>query len=223
MMVFGSRDGERYSQEHIPEDLVCTLCDPKPDAFKNKAGFMGHMAAKHQIFYELSPKGEIGERLALHSKEEPTEPQQLKPWQKYAIARHELYGETWPEVAEAMGKAPETLRLVCKTPAGQKLIEEVRALTDASHLVEMLLRDAQLNVYGDWMMAFEWAKDSRDYKFMHTMVKDVGLLPTLASMERKHDDRPQSIVINLSADTLKADEIKTVEYKVIEADIDQDD
>lgn len=216
----------RLPRTAIPEDLTCRLCDP-PVTFKAAIGFQGHTYHKHRVQYE--PRESLPtEGLPLHWTSPapiPQEPTELPPWAKLAIVRHELFGESYAEVAESMGKSGDTLAKYAKTPAGRKCIEQVAELSDVKMLTRLALESASAHIMMDWLAAFEWAKGARDYKMVHQMAKDVGLQPILQQM-RSDADRaagPTTLVLNLGAADLESVVAKTSSTLVIDAVVEDDD
>ena len=211
-MAFGKTpvdQRERLSREHIPSDLRCTLCD-EPRTYANVAGYQGHMAGTHNVFFEKVARDADNERLQKLSENRstPEEPQELPVWAKVAIVKHELFGETYAAVSEQMGKSAATLSAYAKTPAGQKVIAEISEISDVKNLTKLMLDSATMHMYADWLMALEWAKGARDYKMLHTMMKDIGLQPILADAKQA-SSAPTTLVLNLGTGDLKTIEAKS--------------
>ena len=211
------REPERYPIEDIPRDLICKLCDGGAGPFKTQVAYRSHMFNKHSIKYELGlTQVERNALTRLKDNPPPQEPQELKPWHRLAIVKHEIYGDSWEVIAEERGKSGDTLRKIAQTPAGLKCVEEIKEITSVKGLTKMLLENAQLGMYEDWLVALDWAKQARDYKTVHSMLKDVGLQPTLE--ETKKDERPQTIILNLSAADMQPVQASS-SYALIEAEV----
>lgn len=186
--------GERLSASEIPISLICDLCGA---SWADERAFRGHMAAKHNVLYELTPQSaEVAERIALMTP--AAELTKLKPYMALAIARHEVYGESWEAVSETIGKSPGHLSECARSPAGREFTAHLTDMMgDAKSVVKMLMESATLQMYMDWFAALEWAKTARDHKAVHTMLKDVGLQPVLKELER--DVAPQTLTINITS------------------------
>jgi len=223
-MGSSNREPQLYPIADIPLDLNCRLCEPqREEPFKNQLAFRAHAAAKHGVKFESKLDVEGRKSLTrVKDKEPPQTPQELRPWHRLAIVKHEIYGDSWDAIAEEHGKSGHTIREIASTPAGQRAIQEIRELTTIKGLTQMLLENAQLGMFEDWLVALDWAKQARDYKTVHSMLKDVGLQPTLESTKR--DDRPQTIMINLSSGDLDAIQVKQSYTMIdVEAEVVEDD
>ena len=221
MASIDTQEPDRFPIGDIPSDLICRLCEGGAGGpFKNQLAFRSHMNGKHHIKYELRlTQVERNALLKLKDNPPPQEPQELKAWHRLAIVKHEIYGDSWEAIAEEHGKGGDTLRKIAQTPAGIKCVEEIREITSIKGLTKMLLENAQLNMYEDWLVALDWAKQARDYKTLHSMLKDVGLQPTLE--ETKRDERPQTIMITLGSADLQP--VATLSSYVIVDDAEEPD
>lgn len=187
-----------YPRSEIPVSLICPLCVDATKSFANELSYRGHMRMKHNIAYERMPESERNGMSVEQLKGLPDtlELTTLKPYMQLAIARHELYGFSWEEIADDMGRSAQHLSKCARSPAGQAYIASLGDIMgDTKAVVKMLIESAQLGMYADWMAALEMAKGARDYKAIHTMMKDVGLQPMLAETQR--DAGPRTIVINV--------------------------
>lgn len=184
----------RRPREDIPNDYTCTepYCGAGP--FKSEQAFIGHMSGKHRIKYELK-------RPDLKLMREALTDTKLKTWHKYALAKNVVYGMSLEKVAKELGKNPQTLRDVARTPSGQEYIVELDSQSDAVSVVRNLLQSESLNMYLDWLLAFGWAKENRDYDAVHRMVKDLGLKGIIGD---ESGQAPTQIVVNLSGTDLAA-------------------
>lgn len=195
--------------EAIPADFKCPYAEcAEDDPWPDEQAFRGHMAGKHDVTYES--RYEHNKAIEkLKNLPDSSERETLNTWHMIAIAKHELYGLSWQEVVDEMrgGKGKTTIVKVANSPAGkrfrEKLLEEIG---DVPNLVKKMMESDTIGKYMDWMMAFEWAKEARDYKQMHTMVKDVGLKKVL---EEDQQQGPRTIVLNLSANDLAQGEVKS--------------
>ena len=211
------KEPARFPYADIPSDLCCRLCDGGAGPFRTQLAYRAHMANKHSVKYEMRISQVERNALAkLKDDPPPEDPQELLPWHRLAIVKHEIYGQSYAEIAAEHGKGANTLSKIANTPAGKRCIEEIREITSIKGLTKMLLENAQLNMYEDWLVALAWAKDARDYKTMHSMIKDVGLQPTLE--QTKKDERPQTVVINMNSGDLQPLEGKST-FKMIEAEV----
>ena len=203
----------RRPREDIPKDYICPepYCGAGP--FKNDHAYLGHMVGKHRIKYELKDP-ELSKRLKaiVPSKN-------LKPWHKYAFAKHIMYGISLEQIAKDLGKNSSTLRDISKTPAGEAYLEELDSQTDAVAMVRNMLQSDSLNMYVDWKLAFGWAMENRDYDAVHRMIKDLGLKGIIG------DDAGQvatTVTINLAGTDLAASDIKVSHEVIVEADFDEE-
>lgn len=223
-MVFGSREGvERLPRTSIPEDLTCRLCEV-PVTCKNVAGYQGHMAGRHSVFFEIAPPRDDNARFNALKEREPKafeDPAELPAWAKLAIIRHEIFGESYADCAESMGKSPQTLATYGKTPAAAKAREQIGEITDIKNLTKLLIESATNDMYMDWLVALKWAKDNRDYKQVHLMMKDIGLQPVLQDAKAM-SNKPTTLILNMSAKDLESIETVT-SYTIQEAVIEDDD
>lgn len=225
MPAFGEQPQaeERLPLSQVPEDLTCTLCSP-PKQMQKLSGYKGHMSSVHGILFEqVQREDQPAYWRQATGEEAPTEPNQLPVWVKMALVRQELYGESATAVCKTMGKGVETLLWYRKTPAAKKAIEEIRAFTDMKTLVKTFMESATAQMYMDWLMALEWAKEARDHKMVHTMIKDIGLQPILK--DDRQQTGPTTLILNLGTNDLKAIEAKSlpVEAIVIDADVIEDE
>ena len=184
----------RRPREDIPSNHICPepYCGAGP--FKSERAFIGHMSGKHRIKYELK-------RPDLKIMRDNNVTTQLKSWHKYALAKHVVYGTPFAKLAEELGKRPQTLTSIAKTAPGQEYMVELESQSDAVSVVRNLLQSESLNMYLDWLLAFGWAKENRDYDAVHRMVKDLGLKGIIG------DDSgqvPTQITVNLSGTDLAA-------------------
>lgn len=190
-----SMNEPRRPREDIPNDYICKepYCGAGP--FKNEHAYLGHMVGKHRIKYELK-NPELSKRLKaiVPSKN-------LKPWHKYAFAKHIMYGISLEQIAKDLGKNSTTLRDIAKTPAGEAYLEELDSQTDAVAMVRNMLQADSVNKYIDWQLAFGWAMENRDYDAVHRMVKDLGLKGIIGD---ESGQVPTQITVNLSGTDLAA-------------------
>lgn len=152
-------------------------------------------------------------------KEVPQEPADLPVWAKVAIVKHEMFGESYAQVAEQMGKGATTLSKYVATPAGRKAVAQVKEMGDVKSIVKLFMESGTMHMYADWLMAFEWAKQARDYKMVHTMVKDVGLQPILQEAKQQ-TNAPTTLILNLGTADLETIKARTLPAElVIDADV----
>lgn len=198
--------------EAIPADFKCPYAEcAEDDPWPDEQAFRGHMAGKHNVTYESRYEHNKRVELAKMRDKAPEarERETLLPWHMMAIAKKELYNLTWQEIADEMrnGKGSATMSQVYNSPAGVRYREELQEhLADIPTMVKTMMDSATLQMYIDWMQAFEWAKDARDYKQIHTMAKDVGLKKVV---EEDQQQGPRTIVLNLSANDLAQGEVKS--------------
>lgn len=212
-----SGSGEpRLPRDQIPEDLTCQLCDA-PKAFKNASGYAGHMATCHNVFFEQAERPAWVTNAGL--KEVPQDPSELPVWAKVAIVKHEMFGETYAAVAEQMGKGHATISKYVATPAGRKAVAQVREMGDVKSLVKLFMESATMHMYADWLMALEWAKQARDHKMVHTMIKDIGLQPILQEAKDR-SAAPTTLILNLGTGDIETIKARSLPAElVVEADV----
>lgn len=206
----------RLARSEIPENLTCDLCSPAV-TLRNVAGYQGHMAACHAIRFEPSDRSAlpVAWRTANAAKDAIEDPAELPVWMKMVIIRHEIYGESYRAICEEIGKSSETVTQYNRTPAAKKVKQQIAEMTSIKSLVQAAMESATVQMYADWLMALEWAKGARDYKMMHTMMKDVGLQPILQEAKQQNSV-PTTLVLNLGSATLDQIETKT-SYVVMDA------
>src|SRR5688572_13752595 len=91
-------DAVRHPRSDIPASLMCPLCAAQGlnRSFKNEFAYRGHMHSKHSVLYELTEVTKSGASVdELRQYTDVSELTKLKPYMALAIARHEVYGETW--------------------------------------------------------------------------------------------------------------------------------
>ena len=214
-------DAPRRPLSEIPPDLTCRMCEPAR-AFNAIGGFKGHMRQSHDVLYELQDTSERPAPWRLDNYSYvPVEPQDLPGWAKLALVRHELLGLSFAEIARDMGKEPATLQKLAATQAGIKAIAEIKKHTSITSIVQALLQASQLDMFTDWMMALQWAKEKRDPKLVHQMIKEIGLQPVLKEVEQEH--APPTIVLNLGTSDLSPLQYSTSHRPMIAEIVDDDD
>lgn len=206
----------------FPDDLRCPWCDPDHErpAFKTEHALRGHAHGKHGIRWEHPEKepksGTPNYALMVQPRDRTT----LKPWHMIGIAMHELYGLTWEEVGDKMGKGHTVLSDIARSPAGSAFRERLLELAESPEAVALLLMKANsINVTADFFVALEWAKEARDYAAVHRMTKD--LLTLAGAEERKQepeDSGARELHIHLDAKDLNVPFISS-SVKVLEAEI----
>lgn len=209
----------RLARTEIPDDLTCVLCSPAV-TLRNVAGYQGHMAAAHRIHFEPSDKSALP--VAWRSPgaaKDIDDPLELPVWVKMAIIRHEIYGETWKAICEEIGKSHETVVSYTKTKAAAAVRTQIKEMTSVKALVQAAMESATVQMYADWLTALEWAKGARDYKMMHTMMKDVGLQPILQEAKQQNT-MPTTLVLNLGTADLRQIETRTA--YVVDAIVEDD-
>lgn len=212
-------DLPRLPASSIPEDLTCTLCDP-PVQMTKIGAYKGHMHFKHGIHFEVSETTKMIRAAVPKDAERLIEAEDLPVWMKVAIIKHEIFGESYTRVAEEMGKSAATISSYARTPAGIKAIKSVKEMTDMKSLIKVMMEGALTHMYADWLMALEWAKHARDYKMIHTMIKDVGLQPILQDAKNQNS-APTTLILNLGSSDLKTVEAQTA--YVVDAIVEPDD
>lgn len=210
---------DRLPRSEIPAALICQLCEDELRAFDTELAFRGHMSSKHGVLYERDESS-----MDLEAKRadfvDPETLTKLKPYMALAIARHEVYGETWQQVAEQMGKSAGHLAAAARSPAGLEFKAQLQDIVgNPKSIVKMMMDSATLQMYMDWMTALQWAKDARDFKTVHTMLRDVGLQPVLKDLER--DAAPPTLIINMPEMPQAALTPTTSTYEIVGAEADE--
>lgn len=207
----------------IPDDLRCPWCLDEKDskAFKNENGLRGHAHGKHGIRWEkpepvAPPAGYPDYSLMVMPKDRET----LKPWHMIGIAMHDLYGLTWEEVGDRMGRGHTMLSQVGLSPAGKAFRQRLRDMTQTPEAIALMLMKANsLNVTFDYMQALEWAKEARDYAAVGRMTKD---LLSLAGAEEKQVEEDQGkelhYHIHLDGNSLEAPFV-TSTHQLLDAEV----
>lgn len=202
----------RRPREDIPSDYICTepYCGAGP--FKSEQAFIGHMSGKHRVKYELK-NPELSATLKRLKAIKPNTA--MKPWHRHAIAQHVVYDTPWTQIAKDFKKNYDTLREVIKTPEAQAFIVHVEEqLSNPETLVRNLMSSGSVNMYLDWLMSFEWAKENKDYDAVHRMVKDLGLKGIIGDESAQV---PTSITINLAGTDLASGGGSTSHEVILEA------
>jgi len=147
----------------------------------------------------------------------------LKPWQAVAIVQHELYGMTWKQVAEPLGKSENYLCALGNSPAGQRLRQYVTDMCDQPEAIAlMLMKAATVNFTADYMTAIQWAKDAKDYAVLHRMLKDALVLA--GAEDRKNEKATGKVEYHIHLDGGTLDEPKVLtKHEVLEAEVVDDD
>lgn len=197
--TLGATDGYGYAKEPVPgyapgcilplasfpDDLYCPFCDPEKEGkkFKTENGLRGHAHGKHAIRWEIPEREPKPDAAPYSLMTLPRDRETLKPWHMIGIAMHELYGLTWEETGDKMGRGHTVLSQIAHSPAGSAFRERLLELTETPEAVALLLMKANsINVTADFFAALEWAKDARDYVAVHKMTKD---LLTMAGAEER--------------------------------------
>lgn len=219
-VVDGIPPGTILPLADFPDELRCPWCEDGK-LFKNESGLRGHAYGKHGLRWEIPPDDKPNGPLVPYGKmTAPIDRVNLKPWHMIGIAMHELYGLSWTEVGERLGRGHTVLSDIGRSPAGVAFRERLLQLAETPESVALLLMKANsLNVTADFMTALEWAKEARDYAAVHRMTKD--LLTLAGAEERQTPETKQNVQelhIHLDAKDLAAP-IVTSTVKVLDADI----
>jgi hypothetical protein len=208
----GADSKPRLPRSDIPPDFRC----PYPDCqFQGKVelSYRGHMHSSHGVLYEKKGADTNSVRASLArydtKLEELKELDQLAPWHCVALARHITYGQPFAEVVKEMpGKhSADSIRAVAKSPAGQAFLQKASEnLKDPVQAVKNLMASDVFSKHMDWLQAWEWAMEAKDYEAIHRMGKDIGLAPALDSQQKAG---PTKIVLNMQMGDLGATQIPT--------------
>ena len=207
----------------FPDELFCPFCDPErtKKLFKTENALRGHAHGKHAIRWEL-PEREVprpgGAPYGLMTL--PKDREDLKPWHMIGLAMHDMYGLSWEEVGDRIGRGHTVLHVIARSPAGNRFRERLKELYETPEAVALLLMKANsINVTADFFAALEWAKEARDYAAVHKMTKD--LLSMVGAEEKQRDDakdtRPE-LHIHLDASSLDVPFV-TTSHTLLEAEI----
>lgn len=216
---------ERLPFTDIPADLRCHLCSFQvPDRIVHSGArqlsFRNHMAMVHEIYYEKKTPAatSVAGKLAKYERHASNlkTVEHLKPWHCVALARHVVYGQPCSDVAKEMKHSPASVNAVKNSPAGQAFIEKMtQELRDPVKLVKDLMASDVFSKHMDWLQAWEWAVQAKDYEAIHRMAKDIGLQPAL---EQKQQQGPTKISLHLNMNDLAAPQA-TTKYQLMEAEI----
>lgn len=202
-------DAPRLPRSEIPTSLVCPFEGCRSIPFKRLSGYVGHMSGKHDVLYVKQPLAPGMKRFKEYvAAYEPT----LRPWQRMAIAKHVLYGYTFVEAAEQMGRQAEALQKAMRSEAGLKYAQQISEQTEPKMMVQNMIESDIFAKYLDWQQSWVWAMENRDYDAIHRMAKDIALKPVTG------DDRaqmPTSVTINLNANDIDAKPVLT-SYEIID-------
>lgn len=209
----------------FPSDSRCPWCEDNPQ-FKTTQGLRGHAHGKHGIRWELPPKKTVERIPDWQSMTEPKDRESLKPWHMIGIAMHEVYGLTWDEVADRVGRGKSTLPAVASSPAGQWFRKRLHELFDEpEQIARLLLQANSINATADFLLAMQWAKEANDYdavgRFAKDLIKMSGGLESSGSGSGGNE-----IHIHLGggeAQLLSPTEEITTSYEVVEAELDEDE
>lgn len=214
---------QRLPRSDIPPDYKCPYpqCSwIRPDNKRPELTFRNHMAQQHGVYYEKAPQTAVSKKMAKYERHAVNLEQleELAPWHCVALARHVVYGQPLTHVVKEMpGRhSAASLRAVAKSPAGQAFIAKASAsLQDPVKLVKDLMASDVFSKHMDWLQAWEWAVESKDYEAIHKMAKDIGLQPVL---EQKQQQGPTKISLHLNMSDL-AQPAATTRFQVMEAEI----
>jgi len=207
----------RRPREDIPKDNICPepYCGAGP--FKNQSGFIGHMAAKHRIKYEKVVRDQA---MAWYDRVDPNKPPKFQTWHRFALAKHAMYGQSYEKIAKELGKSTESLRKIAQTEEGKKYIAQLEdQASDPAQMIRNLMSSDVLNKYLDWQLAFEWAKEQRDYDAVHKMVKEIGLKDIIGD---ELAQQAQQITINLAGTDLAAGGGSTSHEIILDAEFEDE-
>jgi hypothetical protein len=202
----GVTPGTILPLSEFPDELFCPFCDPehKGKGFKTENALRGHAHSKHGIRWELPEKAPKPGAPNYALMVQPHDRTNLKPWHMIGLAMHDLYGLTWEEVGDKLGKGHTVLCSIGGSPAGTAFRTRLMELAESPEAVALLLMKANsINVTADFFAALEWAKEARDYAAVHKMTKD--LLTLAGAEERQKDDervQTQELHIHLDAKDL---------------------
>ncbi len=198
--VDGIAPGTILPLGEFPDELRCPWCRDKEDSktFKTENALRGHAHGKHGIRWEHPEKIEKPDRYALMT--QPKDREDLKPWHMIGLAMHELYGLSYEEVGDRLGRGHTVLCDIGRSPAGERFRGRLKELCETPEAVALLLMKANaINVTADFFAALEWAKEARDYVAVHRMTKDLLVLAG-AEESQKEDKGKQTQELHIHLD-----------------------
>lgn len=211
----------RLPRADIPPNYACPYpaCGFKPPAESKRPEltYRNHMAMTHGVYYEKAPPSAVAQKLALAKANRYADDlqaiEQLKPWHCVALARHVVYGQPYSEVAKEMKHSAASVQAVAKSPAGKEFIARAtQELSDPVKLVKDLMKSDVFAKQMDWMQAWEWAMQAKDYEAVHRMAKDIGLQPALDDAQKAG---PTKIILNMNMNDLGSPQVKT-SFSIVE-------
>ncbi|MDX1489281.1 MAG: hypothetical protein R3268_13815, partial [Acidiferrobacterales bacterium] len=109
-------------------------------------------------------------------------------------------------IAAQLGHGYETLKTASQSPAGKEWKQRIREMTeDIPALVAAEMSYSQPEMYSMWLVALEAAHRARDYKTVHTMMRDIGLVETMKKVKPKDENKPnQTFVFNVDSGDMAA-------------------
>lgn len=207
--VEGIAPGTVLPLGEFPDELRCPWCQGKENGekFKTENALRGHAHSKHGIRWELPEKPEHardGPAYALMT--QPKDREDLKPWHMIGLAMHELYGLTWEEIGDRLGRGHTVLSTISHSPAGTRFRGRLKEMCETPEAVALLLMKANaINVTADFFAALEWAKEARDYVAVHRMTKDLLVLAGAEESQKEEKGaQKQELHIHLDARDLAA-------------------
>lgn len=135
----------------------------------------------------------------------PEDREVLSPWMTLGIIMHDLYGLSYQEVCDKIrnGKGGDTLARAGRSPAGQRLREYLTEFRDQPEkLTRLIIQASSLDVAADLLLALEWARETRDYRAMHSISKDLLAMGGVTTEPKKQQAAPQAIHIHLGSGSL---------------------
>lgn len=195
--------------DEIPLDLICPVCHKGP--YQTENGLRGHAYGSHKLKWQTKPKPPKPPRpwkASMKDTADLKDVADLKAWHRMAILQHHILGTSWAKIGAVMGKSTSHMTEVAASPAGEKFRAELDELVqDTPALVRMAIQAGSLGLAVDDAAALEWAKDAKDYAFVHKFVQDYFKIAGVVEPQEKNTQ--QAIHLHLTTDALSIPTIQT--------------
>lgn len=161
------------------------MSDEKPRKKRNKGKQVMDAAAWERL----------SARKPARKKEEVAE---LPTWAKIAIVKHELLGQTWPDIAAEMGRSEQYLHDLKGSPAAKKFLAPLREFAaDPVELAKAVLKGAAVGLAVENLLHYEAAKSSGDIgeagRQLRYLTDTVGI-----PVPQKAEDMPRTITLQFA-------------------------
>lgn len=218
---------ETLPYEEVPLDLMCPVCGSGP--YKTENGLRGHAYGAHKLKWGTKPKPPSQKltpawRSTLKDTTDLVEIKDLKPWHKVALLQHHVLGTPWAKIAVVLGRSTAHMGEISTSPAAVKFRAELdELLTNTPALVRMAIQTGSLGIAMDDATALEWAKDAKDYNFIHKFAQDYFKIAGV--IEPAAEKVQQAIHLHLSTDQLTIPDVPSSHTEIVveNADFDVED